>query len=91
MAQRFGAKIELAAPGSGLYLVQGRTEMPAGLIRQLGGQVVLQIPGSRMILAVLTGEAFLSLWANRQITHIGPVSPDPSRFPPQFSPDGRDG
>lgn len=80
IASAFGAKITLSAPDHGLYLVMGRTAAMLDDLRTVGGQIVMVIPGSLSLLALMPATAFLILKGQPSIAHIGPISIDSARF-----------
>ncbi len=80
VAAAFGAKITVAAPDVGLYLVMGRSELAGADVRAAGGQVIMAIPGSFNLLAVMPATTFLRLKQHPNIAHIGPITIDSARF-----------
>ncbi|WP_372796855.1 hypothetical protein [Pontiella sp.] len=74
-----GAKITVAGPSKGLYLVIGRAGMIERLVSSAGGSIAMRFAGGK-ILAALPFEGFMSLKANPDITRIGPVSLDMKRL-----------
>ncbi len=80
IAGTFGARIRITPPDTGLFLVEGREMPPRQIISAHGGQIVLAIPGSNRVLALLPGTAYSGLLSHRDLRHIGPVSIDPERF-----------
>jgi hypothetical protein len=79
-AEAFGAKISIAMPDSGLYLVTGRAALPGQLVRSLHGQLIFIVPNSFTLLALMPATSFLALKTHRDIAHAGPVSIDSQRF-----------
>lgn len=80
LATAFGAKITLAAPTVGLYLIIGRSEAAVSDVRTAGGQIVMVIPHSLSLLALMPATAFLGLRGTPNIALIGPVAIDTDRF-----------
>lgn len=80
LANAFGAKIGLSAPDLGLYLVMGRTAGAEALVRAAGAQVIMALPGSLNLLALMPVAVFLGLRGSPEIKHIGPVTIDSARF-----------
>lgn len=80
VAAAFGAQINLSEPDAGLYLVVGRAAPPNAQVRLAGGQVVMSMPGTSNLLALLPTTGFLSLRGHRDIAHIGPITIDSTRF-----------
>ena len=78
-AQAFGATIDLNVPNQGLYLIVGERTPLAGLVRSVGGTIHVQLPLNKA-LAVLPVEAFLMFRQHPDISFIGPVSVDQTRF-----------
>ena len=78
-ARSFGATVTLAAEGSGLCLLIGREGSPAGLVREVGGQVVAALGGARL-LAMVDWEGLEYLRRHHSIALAGAVSIDPHRF-----------
>lgn len=80
MASSFGARIRLSAPDLGLYLIIGRAPGAETLIRSSGGQIIMSLPGSLNVLALMPMAVFLALRGSPEIAHIGPVTIDSYRF-----------
>ncbi len=80
MARAFGARIRVTPPDTGLFLLAGMYRPPLQLIAAHGGQIVLIVPGSNRVLALLPGAAYPALLSHRDLRHIGPISIDPERF-----------
>lgn len=79
-ADVFGAKINIAVPDKGLYLVTGRESLPGQLVRFMNGQIVFVVPDSFSLLALMPATSFLALKNHREIAHVGPVAIDSGRF-----------
>ena len=79
IAQAFGAKVGLTLSTQGLYLVTGRAQSPATLVKNSGGQVALEV-GPRTLLAALRLSSYLAFQRHPDIVFIGPVSIDQERF-----------
>lgn len=67
-------------PEHGLYLVIGRARSPFTVVRSVGGEALVQFPGTFVLLALMRFEAFLSLRGHPHLQHIGPVTIDRARF-----------
>lgn len=80
VAAAFGAKIAVAAPDTGLYLVTGRSAFTAADVRAAGGQIIMAIPGSFNLIAVMPAASFLYLRQHPNVAHIGPITIDSARF-----------
>jgi len=80
MAKAFGAKITVAAPDHGLYLVLGRTPSVVSDVRVAGGTPVILLHGGHDLLAMMSTTSFLWLKAQPSVLQIGPVTIDEERF-----------
>ncbi len=80
LAERFGAKVSVALPGRGLFLVVAHSEpdMPR-LMRTAQAQVVAQLTPLRA-LVLMSLSAYLQLKNSRDLAFIGPVNVDQERF-----------
>jgi len=79
IAAAMGARISLAGPKNGTYLVIGRGAQLDSLLRIAGGKIILRFNGRKM-LAALPFAGYLQLRDNYQISHIGPVTVDTKRL-----------
>ena len=79
IASALGAKVSVASPGRGMYLVSGRGVSPEAMVRSMNGEVVLRL-SSRKLLATLPFTGYLRLHGNRDIASIGPVTVDINRL-----------
>lgn len=80
MAEAFGATIEMAAQGSTLALVAGRTgQPPHAAVATAGGRVVADLGGGRLV-AIVELQALLGMRQHPAIITAGPISVDPERF-----------
>ena len=79
IAHAFGAKVGLTLNTQGLYLVTGRAQSPATLVRNNGGQVVLEM-GGVSVLATLPMTGYFAFQRHPDIGFIGPVSLDQEQF-----------
>jgi hypothetical protein len=79
VTEAMGARISLAGPPRGMYLVIGRETLPLASIQATGGQVVLVLNG-RKLLASLPFPGYLALRGDPYIAHIGPVTIDLKRL-----------
>ena len=79
LAASLGAKISVAVPGRGMYLIKGHGTSPDALLKSMDGEVVLRLSGFKM-LATLPFTSFLALQNNRNIASIGPVTVDVNRL-----------
>ena len=79
VASALGAKINVAVPERGVYLITGRGISPNVLVKSMHGEVVLRLSGLRM-LATLPFTSYLALRGNRDIAAIGPVTVDVNRL-----------
>jgi hypothetical protein len=79
IASAMGAKVTIANPDRGMFLVIGRDSSPEPIVRASGGKVVLRLNGGK-ILATLPFVAYLSLLNNYKIACIGPVTVDIDRL-----------
>lgn len=79
IANAFGARIEVASPGRGMYLVIGRGGSPAALVRSAGGRLILRLSDNKLLVRLPT-EKFLALQRHPAIALIGPVEIDQQRF-----------
>lgn len=80
VSKAFDAQITVQTDELGLFFVMGRRHSPRNLIARLGGQVVVELPDRRKVLAVCTRNAREILQAHREIALAGQVSVDPVRF-----------
>ncbi|MBL8146147.1 MAG: hypothetical protein JNL34_07160 [Anaerolineae bacterium] len=80
MASAFGAKITVAAPDHGLYLIMGRVPSVISDVRVAGGQPVIILPGGLDLLAMMPAASFLWLKGQPSVAQIGPVTIDEERF-----------
>ncbi len=83
IAERFGAKVSLALPGMGLFLlVVNDPDNPGGLdllVRGAGGRVATRLDASRA-LVVMGLTSYMGLRGCRAVRFIGPVNVDQQRF-----------
>jgi len=79
ISKAMGAKIDIAAPGTGMYLVLGDTVSPESLIIKNGGEIALKI-STFIYLAIMPFESYLELKGLREIRKIGPVTIDIEKF-----------
>jgi|GEM_PF-1483850 hypothetical protein len=79
MASAMGASIKITGPARGMYLIIGCGFPMDSLVRSVGGEIALRFNGRKM-LATLPFSGYLSLKANREISHIGPVTVDVNRL-----------
>ena len=79
IASALGAKISVAVPGRGMYLITGRGISPDVLVKSMNGEVVLRLPGWKM-LVTLPFTSYLTLRGNHNIASIGPVTVDVNRL-----------
>lgn len=79
MSRRFGATIRMDMVSQGLYLVIGRKNLPADLLRRQHVQVLLKLTGDKL-LALLPMSSYLVLRNHPDIKFIGPVDLDKNRF-----------
>jgi len=79
IAAAMGAKIELAGPARGMYLIIGTDLLPDKTVDTAGGEIVLRLKGNK-ILATLPFAGYLYLRDDDRISHIGPVSVDIKRL-----------
>jgi hypothetical protein len=79
IAKAMGAKIDIAGPGTGMYLVLGDTVSPESLIVKNGGEIALKI-STFIYLATMPFESYLELKGLREIRKIGPVTIDIEKF-----------
>ncbi len=79
IASTLGAKINVAVPGRGMYLITGRGISPDVLVKSMNGEVVLRLPGWKM-LVTLPFTSYLTLRGNHNIASIGPVTVDVNRL-----------
>jgi len=80
IAERFGAKVSLALPGMGLFLLVAND--PGGLdalVRGAGGRVAARLDTSRA-LVVMGLTSYMGLRGSRAVRFIGPVNVDQQRF-----------
>jgi hypothetical protein len=81
MARRFGASVDIAkADDSGLFLIVGAGVSPTGAITAIGGQIIVRLPGTVKVLAVLSAAAQSAAQRHPDIALVGPVMIDPARF-----------
>lgn len=74
-----GARISLAGPPRGTYLIIGSDPLPEDIAERNGGITVLRLNGHKL-LAVLPFKAYLALKNDRRVNHIGPVTIDIKRL-----------
>jgi hypothetical protein len=79
MASAMGASIKITGPARGMYLIIGCGLPMDSLVKSVGGEIALRFNGRKM-LATLPFTGYLSLRANREISHIGPVTVDVNRL-----------
>ncbi len=79
IATAMGAKVSVTGPARGMYLVIGHGDSMGRLVNAVGGEVVLRLNGSKM-LVTLPFAGYLSLRGSREIAHIGPVTVDLKRL-----------
>ncbi len=81
MARWFGASVGVAVKdSSGLFLIVGARLPPSGAVTSIGGQIVVRLPGTVKVLAVLSAEAQAAARHHPDIALVGPVAIDPDRF-----------
>ena len=74
-----GAKVCIAAPDTGMYLVIGNLSSPESLVHQYEGSIVMKL-SSLAFLATLPFHGYLALKKHAGVKKIGPVSIDMERF-----------
>lgn len=79
IAAAMGAKIDIAGPPRGMYLIICEGLLPELLAERAGGTTVMRLNG-RKLLAVLPFNAYLALKQVPNISHIGPVTVDMQRL-----------
>jgi hypothetical protein len=79
ISEAMGAKIDIARPGIGMYLVLGDTVSPESSIIKNGGEIALKI-STFIYLAIMPFESYLELKEMREIRKIGPVTIDIEKF-----------
>jgi hypothetical protein len=79
VADAMGARISVASPPRGMYLITGHDTSLESLVRTTGGTVVLRLSHQKMLIN-LSFAGYLSLQGNHQISHIGPVTVDVERL-----------
>nr|WP_315431534.1 hypothetical protein [uncultured Albidiferax sp.] len=80
VAERFGAKVSIALPGRGLFLLVAME--PGGLdalVQGVGGRIVARLDACRA-LVVMGLASYMGLRGSRALRFIGPVSIDQQRF-----------
>ncbi len=79
-AERFGAKVSLALPGRGMFLLvvidPGALD---ALVQNVGGRVVARFDACRA-LVVMGLTSYLGLRSSRAVRFIGPVNVDQQRL-----------
>ncbi len=79
IASAMGARMSIAGPARGRYLVIGRGTPLDALVRANQGEVVLRLNGEKM-LVTLPFAGYMSLRRSHQVSHIGPVTVDVKRL-----------
>ena len=79
IASAMGAKVTLASPEKGMYLVTGKNSALESLVKTCEGEIVLRI-GIHKMIVTLPFSGYLSLKDHHQIARIGPVTIDIERF-----------
>jgi hypothetical protein len=79
IAAAMGAKIDIAGPPRGMYLIISDGLQPDLLAERAGGTTVMRLNGCKL-LAVLPFDAYLALKQDPGIAHIGPVTVDIQRL-----------
>lgn len=74
-----GAKIRVAGPQNGLYLIIAHTTQLEQLVARIGGKIAMRFTPDKL-LAALPFEGYMALKSDPRIARIGPVSLDPQRL-----------
>lgn len=80
IARAFGANVRMTVADQGLYLVLGRRTSPVSAVRRAGGQVIMQIPNTHKLLALMHVEMAFACRSDPDVAFAGPVAVDPERF-----------
>lgn len=81
MARQFGASISVPTPPQlGLHLVAGDPSNLEAAVTAVGGRVVVRLPDTQRLIALLTMDAQRVLQQRPGIDLVGSINIDPTRF-----------